>query len=406
MLLALSFLLLSRPTTLDVGDNKPFSRIEEAALAAHAGDEIRVFPRADGYLGTAVYITTPKLKIVAESRIILDGSSFSYSGVGKVPRAIFQVNPGADGVTIENFELKGAHNASYNGAGLRIYGAKSCTIRDCSIHDNDMGIMSAGVVGDSHSASKQLIDHCEIYRNGNIADPGYNHNLYLGGTSATVQFCSIHDSLTGHNLKSRAHFTIVQYCAIYNSCNREMDFVESWDTERPHSNVLLLGNVIHKNPDCKGNRTVILFGEEKGHRDGTIFLINNNISTDFMSPVVELTALTPSARFFNNVIENSDQAHPELVGFPNGADLSDVKGRWNVLSPNYDVAGTSIDKETVYTDRRARQKIAGHPRPPLTFHPGQASYVDGEGNRHDVAPIYRAKSFTWSPTTETFIGAG
>ncbi|MFN8219030.1 MAG: hypothetical protein U0S12_02720 [Fimbriimonadales bacterium] len=60
-----------------------------------------------------------------------------------------------------------------------------------------------------------------------MADPGYNHNLYLGGTSVTIQFCEIYGALTGHNLKSRAHFTRVQYNLHPRLREPEMDLVDA-----------------------------------------------------------------------------------------------------------------------------------------------------------------------------------
>lgn len=367
-------LILCAWATLDVGDGKAFVRIEDAVRAAHPGDEIRVFPKSAGYPRTAVLIRTAGLKIVGQGRIKIDGSGFDYSGVGSVPRAIFQVDPSADGVDIENFELVGANNASHNGAGLRINAANRCTLRNCSVHGNNMGIMSSGSVGDARAGSNQIIDHCEIYGNGDFSDPGYNHNLYLGGTSVTIQFCDIHDSLTGHNIKSRAHFTVVQYCSVHDSANREMDFVDAWDTERPCSNVVLIGNVIRKSPESKGNRTVIHFGVEKGERDGTIYLINNDIFTPFASPVVQMTSASSSSQFFQNRIECLGQAHPV---FTEGA----VFGSGNVISPNYDLS-------------RAQ------------FGTGSPFFVDGEGKRHDARPIYRHSKGTWMPTSEQFVGAG
>ena len=253
MILPLALLISHRANILTVGNEKTFARLEAALGAAAVGDEIDVYPSSAGYAGTALLVKTPGIKIVGkDSRITLDGSGFAYSGVGSVPRAIIQVN--ADDVSIENFELENASNASHNGAGIRINAASRVTIRNCDIHGNDMGIMSNGIEGNSHAASDQLIEHCEIHHNGNQADPGFNHNLYLGGTSVTVQFCSIHHSLTGHNLKSRAHFTSVLYCEIYSSANRDLDFVEDWYTRGANSYVLLLGNVIRKDPNCTGNR--------------------------------------------------------------------------------------------------------------------------------------------------------
>ena len=38
--------------------------------------------------------------------------------------------------------------------------------------------------------------------------------------------CEVHSSLTGHNVKSRAHRTVVEACYIHDSANREFDLVD------------------------------------------------------------------------------------------------------------------------------------------------------------------------------------
>jgi hypothetical protein len=100
--------------------------------------------------------------------------------------------------------------------------ANSIIVRDCVIHHNDMGIMSNGD-GTPDTATDQRIEGCLIHSNGDPADPGFNHNLYLGGTSVTLIGCEVHSSLTGHNVKSRAHRTTVLASFIHDAANREFD---------------------------------------------------------------------------------------------------------------------------------------------------------------------------------------
>lgn len=230
-------------TTLVVGPSAKFKRLEDAVAAAVEGDRIEVL--SGDYPRTALLVKK-RLTLVAVGRVVLDGTGFDYSGVGSTPRAIVQI--AADGVTLDGFELRGAHNASHNGAGVRIDAGRNATIRNCEIHGNDMGVMSNGRPGDPHAGEGQTIERCHIHRNGDFGEPGQNHNLYLGGTSVMLRFCEIDHSLTGHNLKSRAHRTRVEYCWIHDSANREMDFVEAWDTERPGSDADVVGCVVTKDP--------------------------------------------------------------------------------------------------------------------------------------------------------------
>ncbi len=395
IILATAIALCVRPLEiLAVGDGKPFARIEDAVKAASPGTEIDVYPSTAGYKSTADKIKLSGLTIKGVGKpVTIDGSSYEYSGKGSTARAIFQIEPDANGVSIENFELKGAHNGSFNGAGIRINAANRCSIRHCDIHGNDMGIMSNGQDGNPHAGEDQLIEHCQIHENGNAADPGYNHNLYLGGTSVTLRFCSISHSLTGHNLKSRAHFTLVEYCEIFGSANRELDFVEAWDTRRPDSNAVLIGNVITKDPECKGNRVVINFGEEGGRRNGSLYLIHNTIRTPFHSAVVNLSSPLAHAYLMNNVIQNRSDAHPTLVAVDRGALLSNVIGNTNVLSPTFDIANTNLNPQTLTTT--------------LSSPPTPASYEDGSGHRVPVVINYHhTKGQGWEKATAPAIGAG
>jgi hypothetical protein len=295
--------------TLEVGPGKRFARIEDANAQAQPGDVILVYPLADGqpYRQTAVFVRQPRLTFRAvpeegSSGVKIDGSGFDYSGRGSTPRAIFQFNPGTDHCVLEGFELTGASNGSHNGAGVRINQANHVTIRHCSIHGNDMGIMSNGD-GSLDRGVDQWIEFCRIHHNGSTADPGYNHNLYLGGTSVTMRFCEVHSSLTGHNYKSRAHFNRIEYCYLYDSANREFDLVDGADTTRSGSHAVLVGNLIVKDPNCRGNRAVIHFGQDGGREhDGTLYLRFNTVVTPFLAPVIELSAAKARAELIGNII--------------------------------------------------------------------------------------------------------
>ena len=311
----LSLLLLVLPampgaaaaTTLRVGPGSRYERPEAALQEAKPGDTILVAPRAGGapYTKVALHVRQPGIRIRSEgdARIVFDGRGFDYSGRGAVPRAIVQFGPEADGGLIEGFELRGAHNASHNGAGVRINQANNVVVRHCTIHRNDMGIMSNGN-GRPGTATGQLIEGCLIHSNGDRTHPGYNHNLYLGGSEVTMRGCEVHSSLTGHNVKSRAHRNVIVACYIHDAANRELDLVDGkGDTDRPGSDAVLFGNVIVKDPQCSGNRSVLHFGRDggKGH-DGTVWLVHNTIVTPFISPVVHLSTPQAKAVFVNNVV--------------------------------------------------------------------------------------------------------
>jgi hypothetical protein len=337
-LILLAVETLASAATLEVGPGKAFARIEEANAKAKDGDVILVYPLANHrqYEKTAVFVRQKNLTfrgMPAErgGHVIVNGRGFDYSGAGSTPRAIFQFNAGADNCTLEGFELVGAHNSSHNGAGVRINQANHVTVRNCSIHANDMGIMSNGD-GTLARGVDQRIERCSIFRNGDPGEPGQNHNLYLGGTSATLRFCEVHHSLTGHNVKSRAHSTRVEYCYIHHSANREFDLVEAAETTRPESDAVVLGCIIVKDPRCPGNHGVIHFGQDGGKaHNGTLYLAFDTIVTPFVSPLVDLSTSGAKADFVGDIVSSggAKQAGLTVAAVRGGAELHNVAGRAN-----------------------------------------------------------------------------
>lgn len=418
MLVTLAVLLAlprGRGNVLDVGDGKPYARIEDAVDAAKPGDLIEVFPKSDGYTKTALRIRTPKLAIKGVgNRVKLDGTGFDYSGVGSVPRAIIQVD--SDDVTIENLELTNAHNGSYNGAGVRINGGNRVTITGCDIHGNDMGIMSNGD-GSAQKGTFQRIEGCHIHENGNAKDPGYNHNLYLGGWSVTVDHCEIDHSLTGHNLKSRAHETVVLYSYVHDSNNREFDFVEAKETEKPGSNAILMGNLIVKDRNGTGNRVVIHFGQEKGLRDGALVLQNNTIVTWFLSPVLSLSSPKAIVDLRNNIIFNPEQTKPAFADLAKGADPKSIHGSSNWISPEYniDAFSSNLADRVASTNRRIDPGfVQGDYNLAKTVHLPGGTLLDIRWQQDNIRPLLKSRYVgkgKWidlpQPTDRPpFIGAG
>ena len=325
---------------LQVGPGRQFHSIAQAVRAARPGDIVKVWPLPDGRAYRRVAVLMQKPRITLESAIPgqyvkINGQGFDYSGREPLPRAIFQFDPTASGCTLRGFDLAGAHNNSSNGAGVRINAANHIVIRNCYIHGNDMGIMSNGELA-RHSGSQQVIESCLITKNGTFRQAGYNHNLYLGGTSALIRGCEISDSLTGHNLKSRAHITWVEYCYIHGSANRELDLVDDrGNTDQPHSDAVVLGCIIIKKKNMSGNRQVMNFGSDGGaNHTGTLYLVHNTICTPYYTGALVLSA--PGAKLVmvdNRIINPSHQA--VLVDCINGGLGHNVKGTGNWISPAY-----------------------------------------------------------------------
>jgi hypothetical protein len=399
---------------LTVGEGKTYATVEDAYAAAPAsgGATILIYPQAGKVPYSQPHLQVYKPGIIfwgipspPDLQVTLDGTGYNYTGAGAVPRAIFQFNPGADGCTVRGLNLFGAHNDTFNGAGVRINQANHVSVIDCTISNCDMGMMSNGDASAAvPTGADQWVAYCAVYSNGNLSDPGYNHNFYLGGTSVTLHACEVYGSLTGHNVKSRAHFNRIEYCYVHDSANREFDLVDGvQDTVPADSNSVLLGNVIVKDPAVPGNRNVIHFGQDGGNdHNGILFLVNNTIVTPFASPVVILSDASCRAILINNVIVNKEQAAPSLVDVANGASLSDASGSNNWLSKGYSIAGTGIDsKTTKFGAARSEWPFTGsdYVLAPLELKPASFPSLQRPAKRY-------VGNEKWLPSTAIFLGAG
>jgi hypothetical protein len=356
-----------------------------------SGDEIRVFPLPGGaaYERVGVLVDKPRLTIRAAGvapgeRIRLSGRGFDHSGRGRTPRAIVQFDPGASGGALIGFELTGASNATDNGAGVRINQANRVTIRDCAIHHNDIGIMSNGN-GSLSAGVDQLIEHTRIHDNGDDRLPRFNHNLYLGGASATLRFCEVRGARTGHNLKSRLHSLRVEYSYIHGSVNRELDLVDDVETQRPGADTVLLGNIIVKSPTEPGNRGVIHFGQDGGRaHNGTLYLVHNTIVTPFVSPVVDLSSAGANAVLVGNIIDDGGRLRRNQVlgdGRRGGASARRITGSRNWLAPGFadrlgQIGLTAADNTIAPASRQLFVAPGGHDYRPRQAWPDIAAAGD------------------------------
>src|SRR3954452_11865493 len=91
-----------------------------------------------------------------------------------------------------------------SGSGIRFLG-RSLTVRDSYFHDNEDGLLTyIAPEGDI------LIERSVFAHNG--AGDGQSHNIYIGKVrSFTLRFSYSHDSVRGHEVKSRAGINRIEY---------------------------------------------------------------------------------------------------------------------------------------------------------------------------------------------------
>ena len=219
-------------SVLTVGPNGQYPTPCAAIAVANTGDTIQIDynngvpyaePAHNGVDQTSDCVfTTNNLTIVGvNGRPILDATGEN------IAKGIFDVY--GSGVTFTNLEMRGAATPAgggSNAAGVRVEsgttaapGGGDITIQYCYIHNNQDGVLTANVGASEGGAyaSKNpfiLFQYDEFAYNG--AGDGESHNMYIGydgnfATTFTLQYSWSHDSVVGHDLKSRAPINNLLY---------------------------------------------------------------------------------------------------------------------------------------------------------------------------------------------------
>jgi hypothetical protein len=300
-----------------VGEGKPYPSLS-ALPALKPGDTVAIYPgvyramRRWRESGTAE--RPIRLIGVGAERPVLDGTGLNVHGAGSVPRALFQIE--GDHYLIENLEFRNARNSSFNGAGIRLVGARNTVIRHCKITRCDMGIMS-------NDNDLLHIEACEIAFNGNPEKfNGYAHNLYLEGDRTTVRGCYIHDAIAGLNFKSRGRYVELLYNYIARSNEGEISLVDSDKTRAEQSHVVMIGNIVLSKPDRTGNNGKFIdFGQDMGGtRRGTLYLFHNTlIAGDRRIRFLQVGAPDSKIVAKNNIFTGSDRIVGENRGSIEGS---------------------------------------------------------------------------------------
>jgi hypothetical protein len=242
--------------TLSVGPAKEFTRPSQAAAIAQDGDVVEI----EGGIYSA------DVAVWRANNLTLRGIGgrphLKADGANAQGKAIWVIQ--GDNTTVENIEFSGEKVPDGNGAAIRQEG-RGLTLRNCFIHDNEMGILAG------NKDSDIVIESSEF----SGSSGGYNHNIYVGNIrSFTLRFSYVHNAIEGHNVKTRARNNFILY-------NRIMDGASgssSYALDIPNGGKsYVIGNVIQKG-DKAENPIVIADGEEGASNDvQAIYIVNNTI---------------------------------------------------------------------------------------------------------------------------------
>jgi hypothetical protein len=297
--------------TFQVGPTRSYTTVGSLP-ALNPGDVVEIDPGTYNEVkrwmtpGTAAQPIT--IRGVGAVRPVFDATGQNVNGSLPNPRAVFQVE--SDYIVLQNLEFRNARNGD-NGAGIRVTSGNNVTICNCRITFCDMGIMC-------DNNSNLLIQASEIASNGTSLYDGYSHNFYLGGNSATIEFCYIHDTLNGQNFKTRAHYTELFYNYIADSQDGEVGLVDAAETAATNSQAVMIGNIVVSKPRLSGYNSggFIQFGQDSGgQHNGTLFAFNNTfVAGDGRIQFLSANGTNASIIANNNIFYGSGQ----IVGTTGG----------------------------------------------------------------------------------------
>lgn len=176
------------------------------------------------------------------------GTSLANNPNGK---AIFVIS--GNSCRLENIEFANAAVPDHNGAGVRQEGC-ALYVRDCYFNGNEMGILGGALPN-----CKLTLEHNYFLNNGSTANPGYQHNIYIGHIDSFI--CrynySINAIAQGHELKSRAYNNIIAYNFIANISTED-----SRTIDLPNGGTAaIIGNIIEQGQNSS-NSNLLGYGME------------------------------------------------------------------------------------------------------------------------------------------------
>lgn len=278
---------LTRGTVIRVGPDRLYRKPSEAATVAKDGDTVEI--DATVFVGDVAVWHQNNLTLKGVGgRAHLKAGGRSAEG-----KAIWVVK--GDDTTIENVEFSGTRVRHLNGAGIRLEG-RNLTLRHCSIHDNEMGILTG-----RNPESDIIIESCE-FNNNTVDYEKYNrvgHNIYIGNVRTFKLINSyVHGAAVGHNVKTRARTNII----LNNRIMDERDGGSSYLIDLSNGGTsYVIGNLFHQSPE-NNNQTMISYGAEGFiHPGRDLYVINNTFVNDDTSGVFIRSYSNFPARILNNL---------------------------------------------------------------------------------------------------------
>jgi hypothetical protein len=355
---------LALATTIQVGPGRTYTTVAAGYNAASDGDTIEI--DSGTYTGPAaacvtIYKNNLTFRGVGATRPVLDAAGGNVGDKG-----IFVVY--ANNLTVQNLEMKNCAGPSGNDAGIRYqpqtrYTPALLTVQNCYIHDNQDGVLTDG---DNNGIQISVVfDSTEFNHNG--YGDGQTHNMYIGPcTSFTLRYCYSHDTIEGHEVKTRALKNYILYNLLSSengSGSRELELTQG-------GTCYVIGNVIQQGPNSD-NSTIIAYGPESNNPNPYLYVVNNTIIN-----------LRPNGATFLQVSDS-----------PNEAVLQNNIMQWygyeTLIGGTY--AGQVVQTSNWVTTNAALANIAAHDYHLTTASTGAINLGTAPGTGHggvSLVPIY------------------
>jgi Flp pilus assembly protein TadD len=273
---------------LKVGPDQQLKRPSDAASVAQDNDIIEI--EGGRYAGdVALWKQNGLLLRGVNGRPQLDsqGRTAQEQGIW-----VFRGND----IVVENIEFSGAKARARNGSGIRFFG-RNLTVRDSYFHHNQDGVLTwTAPEGDV------LIERSEFAHNG--AGDGQSHNIYIGHVRTfTLRFSYSHDSVSGHEVKSRARTNRIEYNRLTDEDNGNSSYL----IDLPEGGLgYVLGNVLEKGERTENPNAISFAAELRDVKEGGLWVVNNS----FYNRRVDATFVANRGKLPALVVNNV------LAGFP------------------------------------------------------------------------------------------
>lgn len=249
---------------LKVGPGHRLRRPSDAALIAQDNDIIEI--QSSSYIGDVALWTQNGLLLRGmNGRPHLDsqGRTAQEQGIW-----VFRGND----IVVENVEFSGARARHRNGSGIRFFG-RNLTIRDSVFHHNEDGVLTW------NDADSAILIERSVFAHNGYGD-GQSHNIYIGRVrSFTLRFSHSHDSISGHEVKSRA---LVNYI-LYNRLTDEEDGNSSYLLDLPEGgHGYVVGNILAKGARAENPNAISFAAEMPALEQGGLWVIHNNFYNRYL----------------------------------------------------------------------------------------------------------------------------